>query len=119
MMETVILNETVDENRVLHLALRLPVGAPEGKVRVTIEPLIEAVDPIQPPEGMTEEEVDALFEEAMELLRQYPQGQGLTMGEILKSPQIGMWANRTDIGDSVEYVARTRRESQERRMNRD
>ena len=35
-------------------------------------------------------------------------GEGLTMGEILESPEIGSWAD-LDIGDSAEYVSQMRR----------
>lgn len=35
-------------------------------------------------------------------------GKGLTAGELLRSPLFGIWKERTDIGDSVEYARKLR-----------
>lgn len=42
---------------------------------------------------------------------------GMTAGEFLKSPLVGLWADRTDIGDSSEF-ARDLREKGQRREDR-
>ena len=42
----------------------------------------------------------------------------LPVRELLKSDIIGMWADREDMVDSVAYVARMRREEEERRTLR-
>jgi hypothetical protein len=36
---------------------------------------------------------------------------GISLGEILESELVGMWADRSDIGDSVEYARELRRSS--------
>ena len=36
-----------------------------------------------------------------------------TIGDLLRSEAVGMWADRDDIGDSVEYAHRLREEMQE------
>jgi hypothetical protein len=36
---------------------------------------------------------------------------GISLGEILESDLVGMWADRTDIDDSVEYARELRRAS--------
>jgi len=46
-------------------------------------------------------------------------GLGLTAGEIAESPAIGIWQDREDMKDSVTWVAKMRRESQERRAKSD
>ncbi len=44
-----------------------------------------------------------------------PEVQGLTSEEILASDFVGMWEDRTDIGDSVEYAQELRRRASRRR----
>ena len=39
----------------------------------------------------------------------------LPIRELLKSDVVGMWADREDMADSAAYVARMRREEEERR----
>lgn len=39
----------------------------------------------------------------------------LTARQLLKSQIVGMWKNRTDIGDSVEYARQLRETAQKRR----
>ncbi|MBI5671572.1 MAG: hypothetical protein HZC41_26570 [Chloroflexi bacterium] len=39
---------------------------------------------------------------------------GITLGEILKSDLIGMWADREDITDSVEFARELRRRASRR-----
>jgi hypothetical protein len=60
-------------------------------------------------------------EEEAELaaLMMYPNGMGLTAAEIAQSPEVGIWKDRTDIKDSVDFVNDMRRQSRERRLNRD
>ncbi len=39
---------------------------------------------------------------------------GITLGEILESGLVGMWADRTDIQDSVEFARQLRRRASRR-----
>jgi hypothetical protein len=39
----------------------------------------------------------------------------MNLGDLLKSDVVGMWADRTDIGDSVEYARELRKRVQRRR----
>ncbi|MBC7809707.1 MAG: hypothetical protein H7175_01095 [Burkholderiales bacterium] len=64
-----------------------------------------------------EQDYDAELEEL--LSDKNLNGLGLTAEEIVKSPAIGIWAHRTDMADSVEYVAEMRRKKRERRMSRE
>jgi hypothetical protein len=69
---------------------------------------------------MVEEGTLTPEEEAeLEALRANPEGMGLTAEEIARSPEIGLWKDRTDIIDSVDFVNEMRRQSGERRMKRD
>jgi len=45
-------------------------------------------------------------------------GLGLTLGDILESDAIGMWADREDMKDSVAWVEEMRRKNYERRIKR-
>jgi hypothetical protein len=38
----------------------------------------------------------------------------LTMGDLLDSPLIGMWADREDIKDSVSFAEELRRKAEQR-----
>ena len=64
-----------------------------------------------------EQDYDAELEEL--LSDKYLNGLGLTADEIAKSPVIGIWKDRADMADSVEYVAEMRRKRRERRMSRE
>lgn len=39
---------------------------------------------------------------------------GLTAGDLLRSPLFGIWKDRTDIGDSVEYARKLRAKAERR-----
>jgi hypothetical protein len=39
---------------------------------------------------------------------------GLTAGDLLRSPLCGIWKDRTDIGDSLEYARKLRTEAERR-----
>ena len=39
---------------------------------------------------------------------------GGTAGDLLQSPLFGLWKDRTDIGDSVEYVRKLRAKAEQR-----
>jgi hypothetical protein len=43
-----------------------------------------------------------------------PEVQGISSDEILASDFVGMWEDRTDIGDSVEYARQLRRQASRR-----
>jgi hypothetical protein len=107
----IILKGHVDKDG--HLVVELPPDAPRGAVEVRLRPLEEKA-----PEDMTEEELDA----ALEALRNDPTtftGLGLRSDEIAHSPDVGAWAHRTDIGDSIEYVQAMREQRRNRRLNRE
>ena len=39
---------------------------------------------------------------------------GLTAGDLLRSPLCGIWKDRTDMGDSLEYARKLRTEAERR-----
>jgi hypothetical protein len=41
---------------------------------------------------------------------------GISLGDLLKSDLVGMWADRTDIEDSVEYARELRRRASRRNL---
>ena len=111
MTTPIILRGHVDEAG--HLVVELPPDAPRGAVEVRLLPLEEKA-----PEDMTEEELDA----ALAALRADPTtftGLGLRSDEIARSLDVGAWAHRTDIVDSVDYVQEMRRQRRNRRLNRE
>jgi hypothetical protein len=44
------------------------------------------------------------------------QVEGVTLGELLDSGLVGLWANRTDIEDSLEFARFLRRQASRREM---
>lgn len=96
------------------LTIQLPPDAPRGQVRITVEQTSPALSPEEQAayEIAYDPELEALLTD--ESLR----GLGLTAEEIAKSPEIGIWADRTDMIDSVEFIAEMRRKNRERRLNR-
>jgi hypothetical protein len=44
-----------------------------------------------------------------------PETKGLSSQEILESDFVGMWEDRTDIGDSVDYARKLRRQALRRK----
>jgi hypothetical protein len=114
MTDKFVIDGIIDEDGVAHF----PPDAPRGNVRFTIEP-ISAQAPAPQPELSPEEEA-ALDAELKELLSpEALRGQGLTAAEIARSPAIGIWKDRTDITDSVEFIEKMREENRLRRMHRD
>jgi len=55
---------------------------------------------------LTDEDIATMNHEEL-----WNEGEGRTAEEIAKSPYIGAWADRDDIGDSAEYIAEMRRKS--------
>jgi hypothetical protein len=114
MSDIVIVDGKIDENG--QLIIQLPPDAPQGDVEVTIKKRMTYSTP-----KLTAEEEAALDTE-FEALMSDPQtftGLGLTMGEIIKSPAIGIWKDREETQDSVAWVAEMRRKKRERRQKRD
>ncbi len=112
MTDKFVLEETVGEDG--KIVLQLPPSAPRGRIRITIEPTPSAEVQLSP------EEEAALDAEIAELLSdENLRGKGLTAGEVLKSPAIGIWKDREDITDSVEYVHALRRRNHRERQQRD
>jgi hypothetical protein len=89
---------------------------PGTQVEITIKELTPT-----PQLNLTPEEEAALEAEFQALINDPSTftGLGLTVGEIAKSPAIGIWQDRDEMRDSVEWVANMRRERQERRNKRD
>lgn len=86
------------------LVLQLPPDAPRGSVKVTVEKTERYAEP-----ELSPEEEAALDAELQELLKpENLRGQGLTAGEIARSPEFGAWQNRTDIPDGTSYVEKLR-----------
>jgi hypothetical protein len=83
-MVDIILTGKVTADHKLVFDSQLPPDAPIGMVEIAIRPLIK---------------IDENYGK-----------RPVTAGEIRRSPLFGMWADRDDIGDSVEYVNRMRKE---------
>jgi len=99
-MSGVIVIETeIDEDGKLNL--QLPPDSPRGVVEVTIREVKAAYVVPQ----FTPDEQAVLDAELKDLLSDEGlKGLELTAEEILKSPEIGMWADQTDITDSAEFI---------------
>lgn len=114
MTDKFVIDGIIDEDGIAHF----PPDAPRGKVRFIIEPVAESEPATEP--ALTPEEEAALDAEIAALLTpEALRGQGLTASEIAHAPEIGIWKDRTDITDSVEFVARMREENRRRRQHRD
>ena len=107
MSDKYVFEKTVGEDG----TLQLPPDAPRGHIRITVE----AVQP-----ELSAEEEAALDAQIQELLSdENLRGKSQAAEEIAHAPEIGIWQDRTDITDSVEYVENMRRESLRKRMKRD
>jgi hypothetical protein len=53
--------------------------------------------------------------EVIVLFERNPREGGMTLGELARSDIVGMWKDRTDIGDSSEYARKLRKAIQRRR----
>lgn len=87
-MERIIVRSKIGSDGILHL--RLPVGPGEADkdVQVTVEPVAGGDAGALPT---------------------------MTADDVLQSGLVGMWADRTDIGDSREFARRLREQAQTRR----
>jgi hypothetical protein len=114
MHNMIVIETEIDEDG--KLSLQLPPDSPRGPVEV----IIREVKPAYVPPHLTSEEDAALEAELKDLLSDEGlKGLGLTAEEIANSPAFGIWADRTDITDSVEFIESMRRKRHERRANRD
>ncbi len=110
MSDKLVFEEIVGEDG--KLVLQLPPDAPHGYIRITIE----AVEP----EALSPEEEAALDAEIAELLSDESlHGLGQTAEEIARAPEIGLWKDRTDITDSVEFIEEMRSRRRQARLSRD
>jgi hypothetical protein len=113
MSDVLILDGRIDEQG--RLIVDIPPDAPQGEVEVIIKKRIPHVEP-----ELTPEEEAALKAELEELLKpENLRGKGLTAGEIIKSPAIGIWKDREETQDSVAWVSETRRKRRERQLKGD
>jgi len=106
----VIKQQVGDDGKVtLHLT-------PGTQVEITVKEITPT-----PQLNFTPEEEAAVEAEFQALINDPTtfKGLGLAAGEIAKSPAIGIWQDRDDMKDSVEWVANMRRERQQRRNQRD
>jgi len=89
-MTRVVVKSRVGSDGILQL--HLPIGQAEAdqEVQVTVESVAAEVGGKSPP---------------------------LTAAELLQSGLVGMWADRTDIGDSRDYARRLREQAQTRRRD--
>lgn len=85
-MDRIIVKSKVSSDGVLHLDL--PVGKEEADRDVQVT--VESAEAPETPSGMT-------------------------AADLLRSGLVGMWTDRTDIGDSREYARRLREQAQTRR----
>ena len=114
MSDIVIVDGKIDENG--QLIVQLPPDAPQGDVEVTIKKRTIYLTPELTPEE--EAALDAEFEALMRDPQTFT-GLELPMGEIIKSPAIGIWKDREDTQDSVAWIEEMRRKRRERRLKRD
>jgi hypothetical protein len=113
MRDMLILDGRIDEQG--RLIIDIPSYAPQGEVEVIIKKRTPYVEP-----ELTPEEEAALRAELEELLKpENLRGKGLTAGEIIKSPAIGIWKDREETQDSVAWVSETRRKRRERQLKGD
>lgn len=111
MTDMMVITQQVGEDGTVTLHL-----TPGTQVEIRIKELSP-----KPELNLTPQEEAELDAELQKLLNDPAtfRGRGLTAGEIAKSPAIGMWAHRTDINDSVEFVNNMRKERKLRRSNRE
>lgn len=114
MTDKFVIDETIGEDGIV----RLPPDAPRGNVRITIEPA-EETESVADKQLSPEEEAALDAEIAALLTPEALKGEGLTAEEIARSPEIGAWAHRTDITNSVEFINKMREENRRRRQRRD
>lgn len=110
MSDVLIFEETVGEDG--KLVLNIPPEGPHGRVKITIEPARVETQDVEP-----EDPNDPWYDEQLKLLLtdEALKGQGLSSGEIALSPEIGIWADREEMADSVAWVNEQRRKYRERR----
>jgi hypothetical protein len=111
MSDMMVIKQQVGDDGTVTLHL-----TPGTQVEITVKELKPA-----PQLNLTPEE-EAELDAELEMLLSDPTtftGLGLTASEIAKSPEIGSWAHRTDIKDSVEFVNNMRKERKLRRMTRE
>lgn len=72
----------------------------------TLEKLLKQADRLTPDEQLL------LASKLIERVRQI--NKPLAGKDLLKSKLVGMWANRKDIGDSVEFARKLRNQAQSR-----
>jgi hypothetical protein len=77
------------------------------KVEIPIDRQLKITVPKDVPPGPAEVVVVIVPEAAAE--------KGGTAGDLLRSPLFGLWKDRTDIGDSVEYARNLRARGEQRR----
>lgn len=109
MTDLMILEEMVGEDG--KVVLELPPGK---HVRIIVEDLTGALG-----EYGTETEVsDAEFETLINDPATF-KGLGLTAEQIAQSSEIGIWKNREEMQDPMDWVAQMRRKSRESRQHFD
>jgi hypothetical protein len=89
-MGRVIVKSKVGSDGTLHLDLPLGAEGANQEVQITVEPA----------------------QTATKVSKTHPRA-----CDILSSGLVGMWADRTDIGDSREFARRLRQEGETRRRN--
>lgn len=97
------------------IVLQLPPNAPRGRIRITFETVEpQNTTPLSPEEeAALDAEINAL------LTSENLNGLGQTAAEIAAAPEIGIWKDRADIGDSVDFVETMRHQTQRERLRRD
>lgn len=103
----IVIKGTVSEDG--RLVVTLPPDTPRGDVEVVLRRIAAT-------------EADTALDETLEAVLNDPamfSGSGQTMGEIVQSPAIGMWENRSDMLHPTQWLAERRRSSQERHLKRD
>ena len=111
MTDMMVMIQQVGEDGTVTLHL-----TPGTQVEITVKELTPTPELTLTPEE--EADLEAEFQALINDPTTF-KGLGLTAGEIAKSPAIGIWQDREEIKDSVEWVAKMRREHRERRFKRD
>ncbi len=60
------------------------------------------------------EQIPPGLAEVMVSVREDAAIQGCTAGDLLRSPLFGLWKDRTDMGDSLEFAQKLRAEAERR-----
>lgn len=114
MAEKVIYAGTIEVGEDRKIVLQLPPDAPVGKLTFSLTQVETSPEWSAQDEAAFQAKVAAFFNDP-----ELRYGEGLMSDEIAQAPEVGAWADRADITDSVEFVERMRRAKRIQRSNDD